>query len=138
MKFRRMEFAMTSEEVPATNGVSIVGEESAMEGVTNGETGIEVNKVPEEKSIMEMIAAGDFDAEENVAPADASTNDKSDQPTEEAAIKEEEKVSEVLQEPSEEKSKEVSDEEKKEEQEASASAGNELGSGECDIVIWYL
>ena len=139
MKFRRMEFAMTSEEVPATNGVSIVGEESAMEGVTNGEMEtVEVNKVPEEKSIMEMIAAGDFDAEENAAPADASTNDKSDQPTEEAAIKEEEKVSEVIQEPSEEKSKEVSDEEKKEEQEASASAGNELGSGECDIVIWYL
>ena len=130
---------MTSEEVPATNGVSIVGEESAMEGVTNGEMEtVEVNKVPEEKSIMEMIAAGDFDAEENAAPADASTNDKSDQPTEEAVVKEEEKVSEVLQEPSEEKSKEVSDEEKKEEQEASASAGNELGSGECDIVIWYL
>jgi len=121
------------EEVPATNGVSIVGEESAMEGVTNGEMEtVEVNKVPEEKSIMEMIAAGDFDAEENAAPADASTNDKSDQPTEEAAIKEEEKVSEVIQEPSEEKSKEVSDEEKKEEQEASASAGNELGSGEDD------
>merc|ERR1719341_2982045 len=79
-----------------------------------------------------MIAAGDFDAEENAAPADASTNDKSDQPTEEAVVKEEEKVSEVLQEPSEEKSKEVSDEEKKEEQEASASAGNELGSGEDD------
>merc|ERR1719500_2314479 len=79
-----------------------------------------------------MIAAGDFDAEENAAPADASTNDKSDQPTEEAVVKEEEKVSEVIQEPSEEKSKEVSDEEKKEEQEASASAGNELGSGEDD------
>merc|ERR1719341_285025 len=73
-----------------------------------------------------MIAAGDFDAEENAAPADASTNDKSDQPTEEAVVKEEEKVSEVLQEPSEGKSKEVSDEEKKEEQEASASAGNVL------------
>merc|ERR1719500_1342696 len=54
-----------------------------------------------------MIAAGDFDAEENATPADASTNDKSDQPTEEAVIKEEEK-------------------------EASASAGNELGSGEDD------
>ena len=126
---------MTSEEVPATNGVSSVCEESAMEGVTNGEmeaeeAGVEVNKVPKEKSIMEMIAAGDFDAEENVAPADASTNDKSDQPTEEAVIKEEEKVSEVLQEVSEEKSKEVSDEEKKEEQEASASAGDEVGSGE--------
>ena len=134
-----MESAMTNEEIPATNGVSSVGEESTMEGVTNGEMEtVEVNKVPEEKSIMEMIAAGDFDAEENAAPADASTNDKSDQPTEEAAIKEEEKVSEVIQEPSEEKSKEVSDEEKKEEQEASASAGNELGSGECDIVIWYL
>merc|ERR550519_1180292 len=79
-----------------------------------------------------MIAAGDFDADENAAPADASTNDKSDQPTEEAVVKEEEKVSEVLQEPSEEKSKKVSDEEKKEEQEASASAGNELGSGEDD------
>merc|ERR1719339_658280 len=79
-----------------------------------------------------MIAAGDFDAEENAAPADASTNDKSDQPTEEAVVKEEEKVSEVLQEAFEEKSKEVSDEEKKEEQEASASAGNELGSGEDD------
>ena len=134
-----MESAMTTEEIPATNGVSTVGEESTMEGVTNGEMEtVEVNKVPEEKSIMEMIAAGDFDAEENAAPADASTNDKSDQPTEEAVVKEEEKVSEVLQEPSEEKSKEVSDEEKKEEQEASASAGNELGSGECDIVIWYL
>merc|ERR1719331_809806 len=79
-----------------------------------------------------MIAAGDFDAEENAAPDDASTNDKSVQPTEEAVVKEEEKVSEVIQEPSEEKSKEVSDEEKKEEQEASASAGNELGSGEDD------
>merc|ERR1719500_2248279 len=54
-----------------------------------------------------MIAAGDFDAEENAAPADASTNDKFDQPTEEAVVK-------------------------KEEQEASASAGNELGSGEDD------
>merc|ERR1719500_1083055 len=79
-----------------------------------------------------MIAAGDFEEKKEAAPADASTNDKSDRPTEEAVIKEEEKVSEVLQEPSEEKSKEVSDEEKKEEQEASASAGNELGSGEDD------
>lgn len=131
---------MTTEEIPATNGVSTVGEESTMEGVTNGEmeseeAGLEVNKVKEEKSIMEMIAAGDFDAEENAALGDASTNDKSDQPTEEAVIKEEEKVSEVLQEVSEEKSKEVSDEEKKEEQEGegtSASAGEEVGSGEDD------
>ena len=129
---------MTNEEIPATNGVSSVGEESTMEGVTNGEmeteeAGVEVTKVKEEKSIMEMIAAGDFDAEENAAPDDASTNDKSVQPTEEAVIKEEEKVSEVIQEVSEEKSKEVSDEEKKEEQEGegtSASAGDEVGSGE--------
>merc|ERR1719201_2733539 len=38
-----------------------------------------------------MIAAGDFDAEENAAPADASTNDKSDQPTEEVVVKEDDK-----------------------------------------------
>lgn len=139
---------MTNEEIPATNGVSSVGEESTMEGVTNGEmeteeAGVEVTKAKEEKSIMEMIAAGDFDAEENAAPDDASTNDKSVQPTEEAVIKEEEKVSEVIQEASEEKSKEVSDEEKKEEQEGegtSASAGDEVGSGEfknlrCNQVI---
>lgn len=131
---------MTNEEIPATNGVSSVGEESTMEGVTNGEmeteeVGGEVTKAKEEKSIMEMIAAGDFDAEENAAPDDASTNDKSVQPTEEAVIKEEEKVSEVIQEASEEKSKEVSDEEKKEEQEGegtSASAGDEVGSGDDD------
>jgi len=131
---------MTNEEIPATNGVSSVGEESTMEGVTNGEmeteeAGVEVTKAKEEKSIMEMIAAGDFDAEENAAPDDASTNDKSVQPTEEAVIKEEEKVSEVIQEASEEKSKEVSDEEKKEEQEGegtSASAGDEVGSGDDD------
>merc|ERR1719458_1916838 len=82
-----------------------------------------------------MIAAGDFDAEENATPADAPTNNKSDQPTEEAVIKEEEKVSEVIQEASEEKSKEVSDEQKKEEQEGegtSASAGDEVGSGDDD------
>jgi len=135
-----MESAMTNEEIPATNGVSSVGEESTMEGVTNGEmeteeAGVEVTKAKEEKSIMEMIAAGDFDAEENAAPDDASTNDKSVQPTEEAVIKEEEKVSEVIQEASEEKSKEVSDEEKKEEQEGegtSASAGDEVGSGDDD------
>ena len=128
---------MTSEEVPATNGVSSVGEEPAMEGVTNGETGIEVNKVPEEKSIMEMIAAGDFDAaEENAASGEASTNDQSDQPTEEAVTKEEEKASEVPKEASEvvEKSKEVvSDEDKKEEQEAEGK--DEVGSGEhCQLM----
>jgi len=114
--------------------------------VTNGEVktgeeagGVEVNKVVEEKSIMEMIAAGDFDAaEENAAPADASTNDTSDQlTTAEAVLKEEEKVSEVpKEEASEEKSKEASsDEDKKDEQEGegtSAAAGEEVGSGDDD------
>ena len=126
---------MTSEEIPTTNGVSTVGEESTMEGVTNGEvkTEEEVIKVKEEKSIMEMIAAGDFDAEENAAAGDASTDDKSDQPTE-VKIKEEKVSEEVLKEASEEKSKEVSDEEKKEEGEStSAAAGEEVGSGKLVI-----
>merc|ERR1719234_670440 len=92
---------------------------------------------------MEMIAAGDFDAaEENAAPADASTNDACDQPTGEAVVKEEEKAPEVLKEASEvvkeapqvvvdEKSKEVtSDEDKKEEQEAEGK--DEVGSGDDD------
>lgn len=124
---------MTSEELPTTNGVSSVGEEAAMEGVTNGEVKTEeVVKVKEEKSIMEMIAAGDFDSEENAATSDASANDKSDKPAE--VKMEEEKVSEeVAKEASEEKSKEVSEEEKKEEGEATAAAaGEEVGSGEDD------
>merc|ERR1719234_1010255 len=92
---------------------------------------------------MEMIAAGDFDAaEENTAPAEASTNDASDQPTGEAVVKEEEKAPEVVKEASEvvkkesevvgdEKSKEVgSDEDKKEEQEAEGK--DEVGSGDDD------
>merc|ERR1719266_62083 len=91
---RRMESATMSDEIPATNGVSAVGEDSTMEVVTNGEAKTEEveenNKAQEEKSIMEMIAAGDFDAaEENAASGDPSTNDKSDQqPTEEAVTKE--------------------------------------------------
>merc|ERR1719234_622063 len=87
---------------------------------------------------MEMIAAGDFDAaEENAAPAEASTNENSDQPTGEAVDKEEEKAPEVVKEASEvvketpvvvEKSKEMaSDEDKKEEQEAEGK--DEVGSG---------
>merc|ERR1719234_2933171 len=83
---------------------------------------------------MEMIAAGDFDAaEENAAAAEASTNEKSDQPTEEVVNKEEEKAPEVVTIAPEvvEKSKEVaSDEDKKEEQEAEGK--DEVGSGDDD------
>jgi len=117
------------------------------EVITNGEAKteeVEVNKVQEEKSVMEMIAAGDFDAaEENAASAEASTNENSDQPTgEQAQIKEEEKASEVVKESPEvfkeapkvvkdDKSKEVgSDEDKKEEQEAEGK--DEVGSGDDD------
>jgi len=129
-----------SEEIPTSNGVSAVGEYSTMEAMTNGEAKTdeaeENNKVTEEKSIMEMIAAGDFDAaEENAASGDPSTNDKSDQPTEEAVVKEEETTSEVPKEVSEvagdEKSKEAtSDDDKKEEQEAEGK--DEVGSGDDD------
>ena len=141
---RRMESATMSEEIPATNGVSAVGEDSTMEVMTNGEAKTEEveenNKAQEEKSIMEMIAAGDFDAaEENAASGEASANEKSDQPAEEAVNKEEEKTSEVPKEASEvvEKSKEEgSDEEKKEEQEAEGK--DEVGSGEhCKIVTCF-
>ena len=93
---------MTNEEIPATNGVSSVGEESTMEGVTNGEmeteeAGVEVTKVTEEKSIMEMIAAGDFDAEESAGSdiLNITNPNASEQPAGEEKNTEEEKVSEV-------------------------------------------
>ena len=125
-----------SEDVPTTNGVS--GEDSST--MTNGEGEV---KVTEEKSIMEMIAAGDFDAEESAGSdiLNITNPNASDQPSGEEVNTEEEKVSEVLNEPVEvlgdEKPKEEVEEDKKEEQEAeatSATAGDEVGTGQFRFV----
>ena len=88
---------------------------------------------------MEMIAAGDFDAEESAGSdiLNITNPNASDQPSGEEVNTEEEKVSEVLNEPAEvlgdEKPKEDVEEDKKEEQEAeatSATAGDEVGTGQ--------
>ena len=131
-----------SEEVLATNGVSTGGvEDSPMDVMTNGEAG-----EGKEKSIMEMIAAGDFDAGSDDPPANDTPGQQEgeDVQMEEVSIKEENKVAEeAVKETADEVKINGGDVEIKKEKDgedaegasAAANAGEEVTSGESGFKI---
>ena len=127
-----------SEEVLATNGGV---EDSAMDVMTNGEAG-----EGKEKSIMEMIAAGDFDAGSDDPPANDTPGQQEgeDVQMEEVSIKEENKVAEeAVKETADEVKINGGDVEIKKEKDgedaegasAAANAGEEVTSGENEFKI---